>query len=111
MRNRSVRYLSDLTPARRRLVDNIRRLGFGHFERLRVRNGDPVWDTPPDIYSDRKYGSPSQSLPMHGQENCELKAEFVELFAEFDERQDFKIIRLEIQNGLPFRREVKEPLV
>lgn len=108
MKNRDVRQLSDLSPARRRLVDNIRRIGFGHIDRLRVRNGNPVWDSPPDIYSNHKYGCSDRPLPIHKQKAGELMKQFVDLFAEFDERKDFTITRLVIQDGLPLRREVKE---
>ena len=108
MKYRGVRQLSDLSPSRRRLVNNIRRIYFGHIDCLRVRNGDTVWDPPPDIYSGYKYDGTDRPLAIHEQETGELKKHFVNLFTEFDERQNFTITRLMIQDGLPLRREVKE---
>jgi hypothetical protein len=103
--------LSHLSIARRRLVNNIRLRRFGYFERLSVKDGEPVWDPPPEITSHIKFGSPTRSLPVHEPDGCTLAAPFSWLFDEFDRRKNFTIKCLQFQNGIPFDMKVKETLV
>jgi len=111
MEPRPATQLSDLSLARRRLVDNIRHWGFGCFEHLRIKDGDPVWDPPPEITSDIKFGNPSMSLPAHERDGRTLNQQFLQLFDEFDRRRNFTIKYLGFQNGLPLRMRAKETAV
>jgi hypothetical protein len=102
------RKLSDLSPACRRLVEAIRRFRFGQIRRLRVRNGEPVWDPCPEIVSDIKFGGDRPALPMHESNGRTLKPAFLQLFDEFERRKDFTIECLQFNDGVPTRRQVKE---
>lgn len=97
-----------LSPARRRLVKNIRHWGYGYFERLRVENGDPVWLPVPVIVSNIKYGNQGKPARMHANDGCALAPSFAELFDEMDKRKNYTLEHLEFQDGVPLYRKVKE---
>jgi hypothetical protein len=101
MKKSETRHSSDLSPARRRLVDNIRHYRFGHFQNLRVRDRDPVWEPPPSLFVHDKYGKDQTKMSLHDGQDCKLNKGFVDLFAKFDKRKNFTIPLLEFQDGVP----------
>lgn len=99
---------TDLSPTRQRLVEKMQRLNFGHIEGLHVRNGEPVFDPPPRVIRDVKFGGENRPRPEVTKSDFSLKVEVMDLFAHLEEVGDGVITRLEIQRGLPFRMAVEE---
>ena len=75
---------SSLSEPRRWLVELMQRLGFGRIEGLRVRDGDPVLDPPPQVIREHKFGGENGPRPELAASDFALKAQVVELFREFD---------------------------
>ncbi len=99
---------SSLSPARRRLVELMQDLNFGRIERLEVLDGQPVFDPPPRIVREIKFGAPNGPRPEAALCDFVLKAQLVEFFAWLDTLGDGVIERLEVQHGLPFRIVVEQ---
>ncbi len=103
----SVTY-SALTPCRRDFVGLMQRINFGRVEDLHVRNGEPVFDPPPRVIREVKFGRENRPRPEAAKADFSLKAEVVDLFAHLEEVGNGVITRLDIQHGLPFRMAFEE---
>jgi len=99
---------SSLSPRRRCLLELLQRVNFGRLESLVVADGEPVFDPPPRIVREIKFGGENGPRPEAPIEDFELKAQVVELFRHIDELQDGVIGVLEIKHGLPFRMAVED---
>ncbi len=97
-----------LSPARRRLVELLQQLNFGRVEGLSVLDGDPVFDPPPRVVREVKFGGENGPRPEAAAADFPLKSQLVELFQHFDEIGDGTIDVLEVKHGLPFRMVVAE---
>jgi hypothetical protein len=97
-----------LSPARRRLVELLQQLNFGRVEGLSVLDGDPVFDPPPRLVREVKFGGENGPRPEAAAADFPLKSQLVELFQHFDEIGDGTIDVLEVKHGLPFRMVVSE---
>ena len=99
---------SDLSPARRRLVELLQQINFGRIESLHVRGGEPVLEEPsPKIYREIKFGSENGPRAEAESRNFALKAQVVELLSELDRLGDGQIDVLTIKHGLPFGMHVE----
>lgn len=94
---------SSLSPARRRLVELMQDLNFGRIERLEVQGGQPVFEPPPRVIREIKFGAHNGPRHEGVLRDFVLKAQLVEFFACLDAFGDGVIERLEVQHGLPFR--------
>jgi hypothetical protein len=101
---------SALTPARKWLVEQMQRLGFGQLCELQVRSGEPVLHPPPRVVRDVKFASEDRLPPERGQGDFLLKQQIIELFAYFDQLQDGVIDVIEVKHGLPFRLQHSDTL-
>ncbi len=99
---------SELTATRRRLLEMTQRVNFGRIEDLHVRNGEPVFDPPPRVIREVKFGGENRPRPEAAKADFVLKAEVIDLFAQLEEVGNGVITRLEIQHGLPFRMAFEE---
>lgn len=95
-----------LSPARRRLVELMQELNFGHIDGLQVEQGEPVLKPEPNILRDVVFGKENAPNPARGKEDFTLKNQHVELFALFDRERSVTIESLVVQNGLPVRMTV-----
>ena len=102
---------SDLTPSRRCLVILMQRLNFGRIEELHVLNGEPLFDPPPRVFREVKFGGDNRPRPEVEKTDFALKAEMIDLLAQLEEVGDGVVTRLEIQHGLPFRMTCEEAVV
>lgn len=97
---------SAVSPARRRLLDLMRSVGFGRIEELVILGGEPVFRPAPRIVREVKFGGESPSRPA-GDGDFTLKAQVIDLFDQLDHIRDGRIERLEIKHGLPFRMNIE----
>jgi hypothetical protein len=99
---------SSLSPRRRRLLEMLQQVNFGRLESLVIVSGEPVFDPPPRIVREIKFGAENGSRQELGATDFSLKSHVVELLAFFDELQNGVIDVLEVKHGLPFRMIVTE---
>ena len=92
-----------LSPARQRLVILMQSIHFGRVENLVVRRGEPVFDPPPAIVREIKFGGDNGPHPERDARDFQLKAQVVELFRTLDRLADGKVLVLDVKHGLPFR--------
>jgi hypothetical protein len=92
---------SQLSPARRRLVESLCRLDYGQVQNLVLQAGEPVLDPPPAMIREWKPGKTQRTVAPEG--DFALKAEWIDLLRLMDEMPDGVICRIEVQAGLPYR--------
>jgi len=99
---------SELSRARRRLLDLMSEIGFGRIEGLIIQSGEPVFCPAPRMIREVVFrnSDPDESRRRPG--DYPLKRQAQELFAQIDLIRDGRIERLEIKHGLPFRMTVEE---
>lgn len=102
--------MQSVSPGRRLLLEMIRALRFGQILDLRIRGGQPTFDPPPRVIRTVKFGSDAGSGLVLSPTDHVLKRQVVELLQELDRLQDGTIACLEVQNGLPFRIVLEQPL-
>ena len=86
----------------------MQRLGFGTIEHLVVRDGEPVFDPPPRVIREVKFGSENGPRPEADLGDFALKAQVRDLLDHLGSLRNATILRLEVKHGLPFRMEVEE---
>lgn len=97
-----------LSPGRRRLVDLMQQVGFGRIDGLIVQGGEPVFVPATKVVRQIKLAS-DQGPRAGGERDFVLKAQVLDLFAQFDELGDGRVEELEIKHGLPFRMNMETP--
>jgi hypothetical protein len=99
---------SELSVARRRLVNLMSRLRFGRLEGLDVRSGEPLFSPPPRVFRELKFESSSEPQTVRTSRDFAVKREVIELFKLLDRIGDGRVLILTIRGGLPFRAQVEE---
>jgi hypothetical protein len=92
-----------LSPARRRLINLFQQVNFGRIESLLIRDGEPVFDPPPRIVREVKFGGENGPRPESNRTDFQLKTQVIEIFSELDAIRDSMIDAIEVKHGLPFR--------
>lgn len=98
----------ELSPPRRRLIEQCQRINFGRLENLVVRRGEPVFDPPPRVVREIRFGAENGPRPETRKPDFILKTEVRDLFAQLEALGNGVVARLDIQRGLPFRMTVEE---
>lgn len=101
-------HTSSLSPSQRQLVEIFQRLNFGCVENLVVRGGQPVFDPPPRVVREHKFGGENGPRPESELGEFSLKPQVRELFDAITALGDGVIERIEVKHGLPFRMIVME---
>ncbi len=99
---------ASLPPSRRRLLAMLQQINFGRIEGLVVRDHQPVFDPPPNVIREVKFGGDNSPRPELNADDFALKAQVVELFEHLDRVRDCHIETLDIKHGLPFRMLIRE---
>jgi hypothetical protein len=101
--------LSDLTPARRRFVEQMQRTGFGRYEHVVIRGGEPQLDPAVRRMTEWKFGATDNGPRPEAQlTKYTLKPQVVEFLDLCDRLGDAVIDVLEIKHGVPFRAVLAE---
>ena len=93
---------SDLSAARRRLVETMQAIGFGRIEGFLVRDAEPVWSPAPRIVRHVRLGTGDGASPSRPGDFSH-RTEIVELLALFERERDLHVESIEVQYGLPVR--------
>jgi len=99
---------SQLSAARRRLLETISKLNFGRIENLVIQNGQPVFDPPPSILRDVKFGAENGPHAKSALSDFSLKSRLLDLFSQLDALESGVVRSLEVKHGLPFSMIVEE---
>jgi len=100
--------LASLPPAGERLVRLMQELNFGQVRDLVVRDGEPVFDPPPRVVREVKFGGENGPRPEAAKADFALKVQVRELFAQLEALGDGLVECIEVKHGLPFRMTVEE---
>jgi len=100
--------LASLPPAGERLVRLMQELNFGQVWGLVVRDGEPVFDPPPRVVREVKFGGENGPRPETAKGDFALKAQVRELLAQLESLGDGIVECIEVKHGLPFRMTVEE---
>jgi hypothetical protein len=95
---------SSLSTRQKQLLETMQKMNFGRIEGLLIRGGEPIFEPPPRITKDVKFGSGDNSArPEFAVNDFALKREHIELFEHLQQVGDGRIESIEIKAGLPFR--------
>ncbi|VTU02479.1 Uncharacterized protein OS=Isosphaera pallida (strain ATCC 43644 / DSM 9630 / IS1B) GN=Isop_2437 PE=4 SV=1 [Gemmataceae bacterium] len=97
---------SQLSPARRALVELLHRVNFGRLEHLEVRGGEPVLDPRPRVVREHKFGGDNGPRSEAARADVALKAQHLDLMRLLDRVSDGVIDVLTVKHGLPFHAEL-----
>jgi len=86
----------------------MQKLKFGRIERLAIRNGEPLFDPPPRIVREVKFGGENVPPLEKASATFALKSQVIDLFRQLDGISFGQIEVLEIKHGLPFRMLVEQ---
>ncbi|MEN9556810.1 MAG: hypothetical protein RLZZ536_298 [Planctomycetota bacterium] len=99
---------ASLSPSRHRLLVMLQQINFGRIEGLVVRDHQPVFNPPPTVIREVKFGGDNSPRPELATDDFALKSQVVELFKHLDQHPSCHIETLEIKHGLPFRMLIRE---
>lgn len=100
---------TSLSPNQRRLLEGVRRLGFGTIRRLHIRNGDPIFDPAPEVVGVHRTvnpSEPSKSTP----ESFILSAEQQTLLRHLTRLGNGVVELIKVHDGLPVQLEIPESI-
>jgi len=107
----SVPSKSELSHARRYLIDTMQEINFGRIEGLQVLDGEPrYFPTSPRKVREVVFGKANAPHPASSHEDYALKQQIVDLFELFDRERNLLIESLVVQNGLPVRMTIAESI-
>jgi hypothetical protein len=83
-------------------------LNFGQVRGLVVHDGEPVFDPPPRVVREVKFGGDNGPRPETAKGDFTLKAQVRELLAQLEALGDGLVECIEVKHGLPFKMTVEE---
>ena len=100
---------SDLTPARKWLVEAMQRIGFGRIEHLVIIMGQPLIYPPPRLFRVCRIMGINCIRQEEQLSDFILKKAIIMLFEDFDRIGNGVIPCLEVRDGLPFNLSIEMP--
>ena len=101
----------DISAPRRKLLEVMQDINFGRIEGLQVREGEPVFDPPPRVIREIKFGGDNFPRPEIASGDFTLKSKVLELFTYLDGFCNGTVETIEIKHGLPFNMKVEALLL
>lgn len=83
-------------------------INFGRIEDLCIRDGEPVFDPPPRVIREVKFGGDNSARRETGIDDFALKRQVQDLLVQFDRVGNGVIEVLVVKHGLPFSMQVAE---
>jgi hypothetical protein len=105
------RLKTTISNPRRQLLRLIANTGFGRIENLDVQGGEPVLDPSPRIVREIRLGSERSHGRRAIDEDLLSRPQVIDLLRLLSEIGDGTMGTLEIQNGLPFRVRLDQPIL
>jgi len=99
---------SSLSHQQTRLIEVMQELNFGQVQDLVVRDGEPVFDPPPRVVREVKFGGENGPRPESAKGDFALKVQVRELLAQLEALGDGVVECIEVKHGLPFKMTVEE---
>jgi len=99
---------SQLSEARRQLVEVCKTVNFGHLEGLTVKNGEPILDPPPRVVRELRFPGDNEARTELASTDFELKGEVAAFLADLTKLSTGTIELVEIRHGMPFRARVEQ---
>lgn len=96
---------SELSPSERSIVHAMQKLGFGHFEGVRIVAGELTLDPWPKMMKSIKCGAEDQAVAITTSE-FQLKRRVMQFIERVRSFQAGEIRSLEVRHGLPFAMEL-----
>ena len=90
------------------MVRLMQEINFGQVRDLVVRDGEPVFDPPPRVVREVKFGSENGPRPESAKGDFALKAQVREMLAQLEALGDGVVECIEVTHGLPFKMTVEE---
>ena len=81
---------------------------FGRMENIVVRDGQPLFEPPPKIIREIKFGGENSLRRKLNSNDFLLKTQVLQLFRQLEKLGDGTVQSLEVKHGLPFRMIVEE---
>ena len=97
---------NDLRPSERNFVLAMQKLGFGHFEAMKIRAGELVVDPWPRMVQAVKFGS-EEAVVAGTTEEFQLKMQVTQFLDRVRAIDHGEIRHLEIRYGLPFSMQLE----
>jgi len=91
---------SQVSPARKWLIETMQRLGYGRIKHLIIVNREPITNPPPKICPRRKLFGPRHHPGTIPSDDFILREHVVNLFNELDTMVN-GIIAIDVRDGLP----------
>lgn len=98
-----------LSPNQRRLLEGMRRLGYGTIRGLHVRGGEPIFDPPPEVLGIHRTVTPA-SAQRHDPETFVLCGEQRALIQHLSRLGDGVVELIKVHDGLPVHLEIPESI-
>jgi len=100
---------SALSPNQRRLLEGMRRLGFGTIRGLHVRGGQPIFDPPPEVLGIHRTTAPA-ATQRKDPEAFVLCGEQRALIQHLSRLGDGVVELVKVHDGLPVQLEIPETI-
>jgi hypothetical protein len=100
-----------LSPDRQRLVRLMQTIHFGRIERLKVRDGQPLFDPMPRVLRSVKIAGKNGPRPEIIAADFALKREMIEFFEHLDQVGDGMVLVIEVAHGLPLLLEIEQTVI
>jgi hypothetical protein len=83
-------------------------INFGQVQDLTVRDGEPVFEPPPRVIREVKFGCENGPRPETAKSDFTLKVQVREMLAQLEALGDGVVECIEVKHGLPFKMTVEE---
>ena len=98
----------EISAPQRRLLELMQDINFGRIEGLVVKDGEPVFDSPPRVVREIKLGGENGPRRELGLDNYAMKSQAVEFFTHLDHLVNGTVETIEVKHGLPFLIRIEE---
>lgn len=101
---------NSLETNERLLVETIHDLYFGRIIGLCVLSGHPLFDPPPKLVHEIKFGGENGQRPESKTRDFTLKSQIIEMLDSIGRLGDGTLVTIEVKHGLPFSMSYEETI-
>lgn len=93
---------NSVNAASRQLIETMQDLYFGRIIELRVMSGQPMFDPPPKVVREIKFGGDNGQRLQSKTRDFTLKSQIIEMLDSIGQLGDGTLVTIEVKHGLPF---------